>query len=101
MTFKKKDTCFYCDAVFAVSPSAVGDHFPIPQRHGGTESVPCCRECHSLKDRLSLNDWNGPMIAKVIGDFPRLSRETRIFLAKAMCAVQDALADQGSREVGA
>lgn len=41
------------------------------------------------------------MIAKVIGDFPRLSRETRIFLAKAMCAVQDALADQGGREVEA
>ena len=34
------------------------------------------------------------MIAKVINDFPKLSRETRIFLAKTMCILQDASAQR-------
>lgn len=91
-------TCFYCDAIYVTSKSSPGDHFPIPQRYGGTEVVPCCRECHSLKDRIGLGDWNMAMAAKVIADFPKLSRETRIFLAKAMCAVQDANADARRRD---
>ena len=98
MTTKQlKQTCFYCDAIFSVSPSAMGDHFPVPRRHGGIAAVPCCRECHSLKDRMSLDDWNGSMITKVLNDFPKLSRETRIFLAKAMCALQDANAERQRR----
>ncbi len=89
MAPRKHETCFYCDAIFVVSPSAVGDHFPVPQRHGGIECVPCCVSCHSLKDRMKLRDWNMKMVAKVIADFPKLSRETRIFLAKCMTMQQD------------
>lgn len=89
-TNQKKQVCFYCDAIYAASASSIGDHFPVSRRHGGIAAVPCCRECHSLKDRIKLDDWTGVMITKVINDFPKLSRETRIFLAKAMALFQDA-----------
>ena len=93
-----KKTCFYCDAIYVVSRSAPGDHFPVSKRHGGIATVPCCRECHSLKDRIKLDDWNGAMIAKVVNDFPKMSRETRIFLAKALCAVQDVNDEQRKQQ---
>ena len=89
MALRKHESCFYCDSIFAISASAVGDHFPVPKRHGGTECVPCCIQCHSLKDRMKLADWNMQMVAKVIADFPKLSRETRIFLSKCMMMMQD------------
>jgi len=85
-------TCVYCDSVYSVSRSAVGDHFPIPKRLGGLDTVDCCQQCHSLKDRIKLEDWNTAMISKVSADFPKLSRETRIFLAKAITLFQDAKA---------
>ena len=85
-------TCVYCDCAYSTSRSAPGDHFPIPKRHGGTATVDCCVQCHSLKDRMKLDDWNGAMISKVVADFPKLSRETRIFLAKAITLFQDAKA---------
>jgi hypothetical protein len=85
----EKRVCFYCDAVYVVSGSSLGDHFPIPKRYGGEITVPCCRECHSLKDRISIGEWNLQMAQKVISDFPKLSRESRIFLAKLMNVVLD------------
>ncbi|MEA1798947.1 hypothetical protein [Rhodococcus qingshengii] len=47
-------TCHYCDMPAAVCEY---DHFPLPQRHGGTETVPACINCHSLKDRVSGETW--------------------------------------------
>jgi len=38
---------------------------------------------------MKLADWNMQMAAKVIADFPKLSRETRIFLSKCMMMMQD------------
>lgn len=84
--------CVYCDSVYSTSRSAKGDHFPVPQRLGGVSTVDCCQQCHSLKDRIKLDDWTGPMFSKVFADFPKLSRETRIFLAKAITTFQDAKA---------
>ncbi len=84
-----KRVCFYCDAIYVVSASAPGDHFPISKRNGGTAVVDCCRECHSLKDRMSVAEWHPGMIGKVCADFPRLSRETGIFLAKCIDALSD------------
>jgi hypothetical protein len=82
--------CFYCDAIYVTSKSSIGDHFPVPQRLGGTATVPCCRECHSLKDRISLGSWNNAMLSKVFLDWPKMSRETRLFLAKCAVAIQEA-----------
>jgi hypothetical protein len=85
----KLQTCFYCDTVFVTSPSAMGDHFPVPRRNSGIETVPCCVTCHNAKDNLRILDWSGNMIASVIADFPKLSAHTRIFLAKTLAIISD------------
>ncbi len=75
-------TCFYCGAL--VTKDCEDDHFPLPYNVGGTETVPCCKSCHSMKDRYPLGDWPIEWVSKMLEDFPKLSRETRIFLAKAL-----------------
>lgn len=84
--------CFYCDNVFASDPHAQGDHMPIPERYGGELTVPCCQSCHTLKDRIPLKDWPEELVRKTLDDFPKLNRETRIFIAKAMFLWCDAVA---------
>ena len=74
--------CFYCGAL--VSGRVERDHFPIPEGCGGLNTVPACVSCHDMKDRFLLNDWPIEWAAKVMNDFPLMSRETRIFLAKSM-----------------
>lgn len=47
--------CFYC-----LKPQAGRhdhDHFPVPWRHGGRNTVPTCHRCHDLKDRVGIGDW--------------------------------------------
>jgi hypothetical protein len=85
----KLQTCFYCETTFSTSRTAVGDHFPVPERNGGTRTVPCCVTCHNAKDNLSVLDWNGDMMASVIADFPKLSAHTRIFLARILAVMTD------------
>jgi 5-methylcytosine-specific restriction endonuclease McrA len=79
---KDRPNCFYCGA--CVSGNGVGDHFPIPKSCGGTETVPCCESCHDMKDRFDLTLWDVEWISAVINDLPKVSRETRLFLAKAV-----------------
>jgi hypothetical protein len=76
-------TCFYCDALVAKN-NIEHDHFPTPQEAGGTATVPVCRGCHDMKDRFRLGDWDLSWVTKIVADFPNMSRETRIFLAKTM-----------------
>lgn len=52
---KKRDHCYYCD-IYSIRIEY--DHFPIPQEAGGTETVPACINCHDLKDRIPLGDWD-------------------------------------------
>ena len=40
-----------------LAPQHEHDHYPVPKRHGGTETVPTCLNCHALKDRTLLTDW--------------------------------------------
>jgi hypothetical protein len=47
--------CAYCGE--AIDGWHEHDHFPIPWRHGGRETVPACFRCHSLKDRLTTEYW--------------------------------------------
>jgi hypothetical protein len=84
----EKKYCFYCEAI-VTERTGRGDHFPIPKRHDGKQCVPCCISCHDAKDRFNVGDWNQEWMTKVIADFPLLSRESRIFLAKAMAAMMD------------
>jgi hypothetical protein len=49
------ETCFYCGRF--VTPRHEHDHFPVPRRAGGFETVPACVDCHDLKDRFTLESW--------------------------------------------
>lgn len=51
--------CFYCSQ--SLSSRHEHDHFPIPASKGGTETVPTCINCHDLKDRIRLRDWNAEL----------------------------------------
>jgi len=73
--------CIYCGGL--VSGSGVGDHMPLPKNVGGEITYPCCESCHDMKDRFNLDTWPDEWFNKVMADFPKLSRETRIFLGKA------------------
>ena len=66
-----------------MSGTGVGDHMPLPKSVGGTITVPCCQSCHDMKDRFPLDRWDQTWWDAIMADFPNLSRETRIFLAKA------------------
>jgi len=79
--------CFYCVCLVNKRTAGTGDHFPIPASCGGTQTVDCCESCHDMKDRFSLDSWPIEWTAKIIADFPKLSRETRIFLARALAIV--------------
>ena len=48
--------CFYCSHERSDREIQM-DHFPVPERHGGTETVPACTLCHSMKDRIPLTYW--------------------------------------------
>lgn len=43
-----------------------------------------------MKDRLDVGEWGDEWIATLVDDFSRVSRETRILLAKYVCTVLDA-----------
>jgi hypothetical protein len=86
---KKLETCYYCETVFTTLRSAMGDHFPVPRRNGGLDVVPCCKTCHEAKDSISLYQWNNEMLLDVVRDFPKLSKNTRLFLAKWLSCVTD------------
>jgi 5-methylcytosine-specific restriction endonuclease McrA len=77
-----RETCFYCGAIAAAD--AERDHFPIPRDAGGQSTVTACTSCHDMKDRFPLGVWPTEWVSKTISDFPKFSRETRLFLAKAM-----------------
>ena len=81
--------CFYCEGL--VSTKGRGDHFPLPKRHGGTHTVPCCESCHDMKDRFALHDWPTAWISIVLEQWPSFRRETRLFLAKVLCLCADTL----------
>lgn len=85
---KNIETCFYCGIL--VTKKKENDHFPIPKRNGGTNTVPSCLSCHDMKDRYGLYDWPIEWFEVIVSDFPKMSRETRLFLVKAISIVSDA-----------
>ena len=79
---KNLSTCFYCNAL--IRHHHEKDHFPIPESCAGTITVSTCLSCHDMKDRFALKNWAETWTQKIVDDFPKLSRETRLFLAKAI-----------------
>ena len=49
---------------------------------------------------MTLDCWNGHMISKVVEDMPKLSCESRIFLAKAINVALDCKAIMKRRSNG-
>jgi len=85
----KPKLCFYCGGL--VTRAAEDDHFPIPRSCGGDRTVPCCVSCHDMKDRYPLRNWPAEWIEKLLADFPKLRRETRLFLAKVLSLSAEAV----------
>ena len=78
------ESCFYCG-----DPVRRGmhehDHFPMPWRYGGRETVPACRGCHTSKDR-SL-EWMSP--AAMDAACRGLSKRAGFVLAAVTVALRD------------
>jgi hypothetical protein len=51
------------------------DHFPVPERAGGTETVPSCRTCHDLKDRFRQVDWPKELLEAAQIEMQKLIRD--------------------------
>lgn len=82
--------CAYCGALVRADSREM-DHMPIPHRHGGQDVVPCCLSCHDMKDRFILRDWPVAWKAIVEKEFPKLSRETKIWLVKVLAHGADVI----------
>lgn len=82
--------CAYCGALVRADSREM-DHMPIPHRHGGEDVVPCCMSCHDMKDRFRLEHWPVAWKAIVAKEFPLLSRETKLWLAKTLTIMADAI----------
>jgi hypothetical protein len=71
------ENCLYCGAI--LSTRHEHDHFPIPKRHGGTQVWPVCLNCHDLKDRLDLRNWEPGML---LDGFESLPPAGKLLLGK-------------------
>ncbi len=47
--------CFYCERTLDRHEH---DHYPVPARRRGRDTVPVCLVCHDLKDRIFLSNWH-------------------------------------------
>jgi hypothetical protein len=48
--------CYACK-YYVVKSTVEDHHYPVPDRHGGLHTVPLCRTCHDLVDRITLDHW--------------------------------------------
>jgi hypothetical protein len=71
--------CFYCEMPLAGSETHDHDHFPLPHSAHGGLTVPACKNCHSLKDRVSMAEWP---IATFFAALGGLNTEGRLMMAQ-------------------
>lgn len=93
--------CYYCDA--ALAPQHEHDHYPVPKRHGGTEKVPACVNCHALKDRTPLDEWPLDLFAaahRALAEANDQPGPVRLLLAKISAIGMDAAARDGAELAG-
>jgi hypothetical protein len=64
--------CVYCDAMLATRHEH--DHMPVPKRARGEVSVPVCLNCHDLKDRSDVRDWDADRFQAELASAPPLAR---------------------------
>lgn len=65
-------------------------HWPVPKRHGGTETIALCVPCHDAADRLSVKEWELPSaFGGFLNIWEHLSVDGRLVLMRFVSAVQD------------
>ncbi len=79
--------CYYCNAY--LSSDHQHDHFPIGFADGGDDQVPTCRNCHSLKDQVNIENW--PATMAFVGWFD-LSPSGRLLIAKVVAKMSQSSA---------
>ena len=75
-----EDQCYTCE-VFLTKGNKEWHHFPIPARSGGEYTVPLCKGCHDMVDRVPLEEWPVDWAFRAVSE---LNREGKLFLMKAM-----------------
>ena len=75
-----EDQCYACE-VFLTKGNKEWHHFPVPARSGGEYTVPLCKGCHDMVDRVPLEEWPVDWAFRAVSE---LSREGKLFLMKAM-----------------
>ena len=76
----EEDQCYACEVVLTKG-NREWHHFPVPARSGGEHTVPLCKGCHDMVDRLPLGEWPVDWAFKAVSE---LNREGKLFLMKAM-----------------
>jgi hypothetical protein len=82
-------TCGYCSS--PLSSRHEHDHFPVPVRHGGEDVIPVCVNCHDLKDRINLDEWDFLAVWRSITEAPV---EVKLLYAKVIAAWLDINAEK-------
>jgi hypothetical protein len=72
--------CYICDRSVITYER---DHFPAPRSLGGDVVMDICRDCHDMKDRIPLANWD-PAVAfpAFMGLWTKSNPEERLLLAK-------------------
>lgn len=89
----RDDVCFYCDQ--RIQAVHEHDHFPVAKRHGGTDTVATCVECHNLKDRHPLNKWPVELVLEAFRECGPLGR---LLLAKTSAIFADFQQDRAAEQ---
>jgi hypothetical protein len=64
--------CFACGAETWLRGEIENHHFPTLKVDGGDKTIPLCRECHTLIERIPLGDWPIQLSGYVMNpDLPR------------------------------
>lgn len=75
------DLCYICER--QVGTRGEWDHFPTPQRQGGTNVLPVCLPCHDMKDRVLLENWNAETAVRgMLGLWTKATADERLCLVK-------------------
>jgi hypothetical protein len=91
--------CLYCK--MPIGPKGhEHDHFPVPERSGGTDTYCVCLGCHTLKDRTLLLDISADYLHKEWATiWETMTPFQRILLAKVytmVCSAGEILAQGGA-----
>ena len=75
------DKCYICERV--VGSTGQRDHFPVSHAEGGETVMTICEPCHTLKDRIALDNWDpDAAFNALMGLWIKSLPEERLWLTK-------------------